>query len=289
MLEQQKDIDAVIVATPDHSHTVIALAAMQLGKHVYVQKPLTRTVGEARRLTEAARRYKVKTQMGNQGHSGEGVRLVCEWIWDGAIGPVREVHCYTNRPVWRQPVFRPADQPQVPATWIGISGSDRRPIAPITRLPAADLAGVVGLRLRRPGRHGLPCHGRLLHGSQAGLSNLGGGFASALLKPGKMFSGKKTRIPSPHLRSSISSFRRGTTCAGQTALVRRRDAASRLEQLEEGRKLALADGGGTIFVGDKGTLVCGTYSDSPRLIPESSMQEYQRPAKTLPRVSGRTK
>jgi predicted dehydrogenase len=72
MLEKQKDIDAVIVATPDHTHAVVAMAAMQLGKHVYVQKPLTRTVSEARALTEAARKYKVVTQMGNQGHSEEG-------------------------------------------------------------------------------------------------------------------------------------------------------------------------------------------------------------------------
>ena len=114
MLEKQKDIDAVIVATPDHTHAVVAMAAMQLGKHVYVQKPLTRTVSEARALTEAARRYKVVTQMGNQGHSGEGVRLIEEWIDDGAIGKVREVHCWTNRPIWPQGMPRPTDTPPVP-------------------------------------------------------------------------------------------------------------------------------------------------------------------------------
>jgi len=87
MLDQQKDIDAVIVATPDHTHAVIAMAAMQRKKHVYVQKPLTHSVSEARLLTETARQYGVATQMGNQGHSGEGIRLLCEWVWDGAIGP----------------------------------------------------------------------------------------------------------------------------------------------------------------------------------------------------------
>ena len=80
MLEKQKDIDAVLVATPDHWHALIAMAAMQLGKHVYVQKPLTRTISEARALTEAARKYKVVTQMGNQGHSEEGLRLMQEWL-----------------------------------------------------------------------------------------------------------------------------------------------------------------------------------------------------------------
>jgi hypothetical protein len=111
MLEKQKDIDAVLVATPDHTHAVIAMAAMQLGKHVYVQKPLTRTISEARALTEAARKYKVVTQMGNQGHSEEGLRLMQEWLEGGAIGQVREVHCWTNRPIWPQGIPRPAPRP----------------------------------------------------------------------------------------------------------------------------------------------------------------------------------
>ena len=124
MLEKQKDIQAVVVATPDHNHAVIAMAAMQAGKHVYVQKPLTRTVSEARALTEAARKYNVVTQMGNQGHSEEGLRLMQEWLAAGAIGAVREVHCWTNRPVWPQGMPRPTDTPAVPDgldwdLWIG--------------------------------------------------------------------------------------------------------------------------------------------------------------------------
>ena len=124
MLDKQKDIDAVIVATPDHTHAVIAMAAMKRGKHVYVQKPLTRTVYEARMLTEAARKYKVVTQMGNQGHSGDGVRDICEWIWADVIGEVKEVHAWTNRPVWPQGIDRPKDTPEVPPTlnwdlWVG--------------------------------------------------------------------------------------------------------------------------------------------------------------------------
>ena len=89
MLDKQKNIDAVIIATPDHTHAVIAMAVMRRGIHVYVQKPLTRTVYEARVLTEAARKYKVATQMGNQGHSSEGARLTVEWIRAGVIGEVR--------------------------------------------------------------------------------------------------------------------------------------------------------------------------------------------------------
>ena len=126
MLDRHKDIDAVIVATPDHSHAVIALAAMERGKHVYVQKPLAHSVSEVRAMTEAAHKYRVVTQMGNQGHSGDGVRDLCEWIWSGAIGAVREVHAWTNRPVWPQgiEVERPKERPAVPSSldwekWIG--------------------------------------------------------------------------------------------------------------------------------------------------------------------------
>ncbi len=122
MLEQQKDIDAVLIATPDHTHAVIALAAMRAGKHVYLQKPLTHDVHEARTLARAAREHKVITQMGNQGHSAEGVRTLCEWIWDGAIGEIREVHawCDLSYYPWGHAGWsskygeRPSDTPAVP-------------------------------------------------------------------------------------------------------------------------------------------------------------------------------
>ena len=99
MLERQKDIDAVVIATPDHMHATIALAAMDLGKHVYVQKPLTWSVAEARQLAKKAKNSKVVTQMGNQGHSWDDARTAIEYVWAGAIGDVREVHVWTNRPL----------------------------------------------------------------------------------------------------------------------------------------------------------------------------------------------
>ena len=110
MLEKEKGIDGVVVATPDHNHAVIAHAAMELGKHVYVQKPLTWSVHEARTLRAMAKANpKLVTQMGNQGHSSEGARQINEWIAAGVIGQVREVHVWTNRPVgyWPQGVPRP--------------------------------------------------------------------------------------------------------------------------------------------------------------------------------------
>ncbi len=121
MLETQKDIDAVVIGTPDHTHAVISLAAMKHGKHVYTEKPLTHTVQEARVLTLAARKYKVATQMGNQGQARDESRRLRELIWDGVIGPIREVHVWTDRPnrglsdtYWPQGVRRPADTPAVP-------------------------------------------------------------------------------------------------------------------------------------------------------------------------------
>ena len=111
MLDQQTDIDAVVIATPDHTHAVIASAAMRAGKHVYVQKPLTWSVHEARALQELASSTGVVTQMGNQGHSSDEARLINEWVRAGVIGNVREVHVWTNRPIWGQGLLRPAPMP----------------------------------------------------------------------------------------------------------------------------------------------------------------------------------
>ncbi|MDR1860162.1 MAG: Gfo/Idh/MocA family oxidoreductase [Bacteroidales bacterium] len=112
--EMAASIDAVVIATPDHTHTTAALAAMQLGKHVYVQKPLTHAVYESRLLLEASRRYKVVTQMGNEGHSSASVSEVCEWLWSGAIGDVTHVDAWTDRPIWPQGLSRPTQDMGVP-------------------------------------------------------------------------------------------------------------------------------------------------------------------------------
>jgi predicted dehydrogenase len=122
--KENKQIDAVIVTTPDHMHAVQALAAMQLGKHVYVEKPLTHDIYEARILTQAAKKYKVVTQMGNQGSSTDDTRNVETWIQAGVIGAVHTVHVWTNRPTWPQGVPTPTGKFDIPKEldwnlWLG--------------------------------------------------------------------------------------------------------------------------------------------------------------------------
>ncbi len=134
MLDKERsNIDAVIVATPDHMHGTATMWAIERGKHVYCQKPLTRTIWEARQLAQAAAKYKVATQMGNQGYSNDGTRQCAEMIWAGEIGEVKEVHAWTNRPVWPQGMERMPEEAAVPTTmdwesWIGVA--NMRPYSP---------------------------------------------------------------------------------------------------------------------------------------------------------------
>lgn len=292
MLEEQKDIDAVIVATPDHTHAVIAMAAMQLGKHVYVQKPLTRTVSEARALTEAARRYKVVTQMGNQGRSGEGVRLIQEWIEDGAIGKVHEVHCWTNRPIWPQGMERPEGEPVVPYgldwdLWIG--PAPMRPYHkayhPFSWRSWWDFGtGALG---------DMACHVM-----DASYSVLKLGYPTSVMasiayqvvevrRPDGSTSSRRLEYKDSFPPATVVHYtfpqRSGKLPALKFHWYDGGLLPERPEELELDRRLPES---GTIFVGDKGKLMCETYSESPRLIPESRMQRYKRPKKTVPRIEG---
>ena len=127
MLEKEKGIDAILCATPDHLHAFVSTVAMRMGKHVYCEKPLGHSVWEVRQMARVAKETGVATQMGNQGHSGTGIRMTCEWIWDGAIGPVREVHVWSDAGRWdwlRKSPGRPVETPPVPAgfnwdLWLG--------------------------------------------------------------------------------------------------------------------------------------------------------------------------
>jgi len=282
MLDKEKGIDAVVVGTPDHTHAVVSMAAIKRGKHVYCEKPLTRTVHEARAMAEATRTAGVATQMGNQGMAFEGNRLINEWIWDGAIGPVREVHAWSDRPThngqlfWAQGVDRPKDTPPVPETldwdlWLG---------------PAP-------YRPYHPAYHPFRWRGWWDFGS-GGLGDMG------IHNLAPVFSALKLGAPTS-VQASSTLFNDETLPLASTVhydFPERGDMpAVKLhwydggivppapDELDGGRELSREDG--LIFVGDKGKMyVEGWGGHSPRLIPEAKMRDYKRPPKTLPRSIG---
>ena len=288
MFDKQKDIDAVIVATPDHTHAIIAMAAIKAGKHVYVQKPMAHSVYEARVLTEAAREHKVATQMGNQGRSGDTTRSICEWIWSGAIGAVREVHAWTNRPVWPQgiEVERPKDTPPVPDTlnwdlWLG--PAPNRPYHP-DYLPQSWRAwwdfgtgslGDLGCHILDSAYWAL----KLKYPSsvEGCISAYWGGFWKET-KP------KNEQYP----RSTIVRYKFPEREGLPEVKLTWWDGGlmpPRPEELEEGQEMG-DDDGGLLFVGDKGLLMAGCYGRSPRLLPQARMKEFTPPAPSIPRIPG---
>lgn len=277
MLEKEKGIDAVTVSVPDHNHAVIAMAAIKLGKHVYVQKPLTHTIKEARVLAEAAKAANVVTQMGNQGHAGEGARLVCEWIRDGAIGNVFEVHCWTNRPIWPQgEIDAPREVPSVPATldwdvWLG---------------PAP-------FRPYHPAYHPFKWRGLWDFGTGA-LGDMGAHimdqpFWALDLKAPVSVEASSTVFSKDYAPAAeVVTYEFAARGAMPPVKLTWWDGGlmpPRPAELEPGRMVG-DDGGGCFFRGDKGLLMCGTYGENPRLVPETRMQDYKRPEKTMPRSKG---
>jgi len=240
-------------------------------------------------LTEAARKYKVVSQMGNQGHSGEGVRLIEEWIAAGAIGKVHEVHSWTNRPIWPQGMPRPEETPDVPATmdwdlWIG--PSPIRPYHPAYHPFSwrswwhfgAGALGDMGCHVMDATftalKLGYPTS------VQATIS-----YQFAAPKPGEGGYGRRLEYHDSFPMASTVHYTFPARSKKYPALKYHwYDGGllpERPEELEPERNLPES---GTIFVGDKGKLICETYSESPRLIPEARMKAYKRPKKTIPRV-----
>jgi len=276
LLEKEKGIDAVTVTTPDHTHAVIAMAAIKLGKHVYVQKPMTHTIKEARLLTRAAKEAKVATQMGNQGHAGEGARLICEWIWDGAIGDVHEVHCWTNRPIWPQGVEAPKEIPSVPSTldwdvWLG---------------PAP-------FRPYHPAYHPFKWRGLWDFGTGA-LGDMGAHifdqpfWALKLKSPTSVQASSSPFTKDYYPWAEVVTYEFAAREGMGPVTLTWWDGGlmpPRPPELEPGRMMG-DEGGGVLFRGDKGLLMCSVYGENPRLVPETRMQSYARPEKTIPRSPG---
>ena len=283
MLDKQNDIDAVVIATPDHTHAVIAAEAMRRNKHVYCQKPLTHDVYESRMLAKIAKETGVTTQMGIQGHSAEGGRLICEWIWDGAIGQVTEVdawcslsyypfgHAYWSSK-WSR---RPKEALPVPATldwdlWLG--PAPERPYHPayhpgVWRCWWDFGCGMMGDR----GAHTLdPVF-----------------WALKLGHPTSVDATSLDLNPDTHPVASIVTYQFPARSDLPPVKLTWYDGLRppRPAELEDGRRMGHAEGG-SLFKGSEGKLVAGVYGEDPRLIPESRMKAYKTPKKTIPRVEG---
>lgn len=282
--EMLDDIDAVTVATPDHTHAPIAMAAMRRGKHVYVEKPLTHNVYEARMLTEAARKYNIVSQMGNQGSSSDDIRKVCEWIWSGAIGEVKMVHCWTNRPVWLQNKSRPTEKVAVPKTldwdlWLG--PAEWRDYHP-DYLPFAwrgwwDFGtGALG---------DMACHiiDPAFRALKLGYPDSVEASASV---PRKDWAPVFSEDSPPN--SSLITYKFPAREGMPPVTLKWYDGGlmpTRPEELRDDEEMGDSDGG-VIFEGTKGKLMCGVYARNPVLLPTSRMEDFKRPEETIPRVKG---
>ena len=279
MLSNEPEIDAVIVSTPDHMHTPIASYAMNLGKHVYVQKPLTHTVYEARYLARRARETNVVTQMGNQGHAEEGARLINELVADGALGTVREVHCWTNRPVWPQGIPRPEGEDAIPEhmdweLWLGAA-----PYRPFLerRYHWFNWRGWLDFGTGVVGDMGAHIIDHPYWALDLGLPTTVSASSSRFGKDMETFP-LASKI---HFEFPANGSRPGVKMTWYDGGL----MPERPELIENGRQMGDNDGG-VLIVGDDNTLMHGVYGRNPRLIPEARHLAYPTPAKTLDRSPG---
>ncbi|PUZ28353.1 oxidoreductase [Chitinophaga parva] len=284
MLEKEhKHIDAVSVSTPDHQHAVAAMAAMQLGKHVYVQKPLTHDIYEARALTAAAKKYKVVTQMGNQGSSGDGVRQLMEWYNAGLIGEVDTVYCWTDRPVWPQGIPWSANKAEVPKElnwdlWLGTA-------------PYKDYVDkLVPFNWRGWWDYGTGALGDMgCHLIEPPFRVLGLEYPSEVeCSVGSVYVDefKRGYFPDSCPPSSHVTLRFKKP-DGKMVTLHWMDGGIQPTRPEElGPNEVMGDGGnGALFIGSKGKMMCGTYGINPQLLPTSRTATANVP-QTITRVPG---
>jgi predicted dehydrogenase len=281
MLDKEKGrIDAVSVSTPDHTHAVAAMAAVQLGKHVYVQKPLTHDIYEARMLTEAARKHKVVTQMGNQGASGDGVRKLQDWYNAGVIGDVHTIYCYTDRPVWPQGISWPTSSSPIPAglnwdLWLGT--------APIKDY----IDGLLPFNWRGWWDYGTGALGDMAcHIMAPAFAVMGLGYplsAQCSVATPYVRNWNKAYTPeSAPVASHITLQFQGQPGKPNVTL-HWMDGGIQPERPEElGPNEMMGDGGnGVIFIGTKGKMMCGTYGVLPKLLPTNLSETTIVPANAV--------
>jgi len=274
--KENKNIDGVVVGTPDHLHAPVSIAAMKHGKHVYCEKPLTHTVREARMMAEVAREQKVATQMGNQGQAGEEVRLLCETIWDGAIGQVREVHVWTDRPLngtnkwyWPQGVDKPQGEDLIPESlswdlWVGpapMRPYKNRVYNPFVWRGWWDFGtGALG---------DIGCHSL-----DPVFRALKLGYPTSVEACCTLVNDQTYPVAS---RVTYEFPARGDLAPVTLNWYDGGMRPPRPSELEDSRRL---DTNGALYVGDKGKILNG------RLIPESRQKEYGKPPQKLERSPG---
>ncbi len=276
MFEREKGIDAVLCATPDHLHALVSVTAMRLGKHVYCEKPLTHNVWEARLVARVARETGVATQMGNHGHSGDGIRTTVEWIRDGAIGAVREVEAWSDAGHWALGKGRPPGTHPVPTglnwdLWLG--PREARPYHPV----------YVPFNWRGYWAFGTGAIGDMaIHNLDPAVWALD---LSAPLTVEASGAGIDAEATCP---GAIYRYQFGARGALPPVKVTWHDGG-----LRPARPDALDDddmmGGGTngiLFHGDRGIMMCAGWGGAPRIIPDEKMDAYRRPAKSIPRSNG---
>ena len=277
MLEGQKDVDAVMTTIADHSHAHASVMAMRLGKHVYCEKPLTHSIYEARLMRETAAKHKVATQMGNAGHSRDALRMTVEWIQAGVIGPVREVHTWTDRPIWPQAIARPTDTPSIPKNmnwdlWLG---------------PAPE-------RPYHPAYHPFKWRGFVDFGTGAlgdmGCHNIDAAFWALNLEHPTSVEAETAEFNGETYPAwSIIRYefpQRGELPPVKFTWYDGSKLPPRPEELEPERQWQ-PDMNGTLYVGEKGKLLAAR--GGPRLLPESKMKDFQKPDETIPRSIGHYK
>ena len=274
--EMDTEIDAIMISTPDHTHYVSAADSMRAGKHVYVQKPLTHSVYESRMLTKIAEETGVATQMGNQGNSEEGIRLICEWIWNDEIGEVTEVHAWTNRPIWPQGLMRPMETPSLPPTldWNNFIGpAPWRPYHP-AYTPwnwrawwdfGTGALGDMGCHIIDPVFKALNLgQPTTLEGSSTQVNTESAPMAEKVI----YHFPKRSKIKKVNMPAVTFTWYDGGLMP------------ERPQGLPEGQMMG-DSGGGAMFIGTKGTLICSTYARNPYIIgrehePPNVAQEFRR-------------
>ncbi len=276
MLAEQPALDAILCATPDHLHAYVSTTAMRAGKHVYCEKPLTHNIWEARRVAEVAQETGVATQTGNQGHSNLGIRLTCEWIWDGAIGPVREVHAWVGAHRWnKQLTGKPAETPPVPAgfnwdLWIG--PRQMRPYHPAyTPVTWRDFWDFGGGGLGDFGCHDLDaaCWALDLTAPTTIEARPAGEMDADIAPRGEIcYYEFPARGDQPPVRVTWYDGGLQPPCP---------------DELPQGSGLPAR---GALFIGERGKMLCDGAGGMPRLLPLERTSQYTKPAESIPRSKG---